>query len=111
MNKLLVVCSQNKWRSPTAETIYRHDRRFAIRSAGLSKSSPHLLTPGDLAWADVLLYVEKEHLEKIKKIFPNTTLPRTINLDIPDDYQYMDPELIEILKEKIEGILISLQGG
>lgn len=107
MNKILVVCSQNKWRSPTAVAIYRDDHRFAIRSAGLSKNSPHFLTSSDLEWADGLLYMEKEHLEKIRKLFPNVNLPRAINLDIPEDYKFMDPELIEILKEKIEAILIN----
>ena len=108
MKKILVVCSQNKWRSPTAEAIYRHDPRFAIRSAGLSKHSPHVLSQSDLEWADLLLYMEKDHLEKIKEIFSNTKLPKAINLDIPDDYRYMDPELIEILKEKIETIVYTL---
>jgi predicted protein tyrosine phosphatase len=103
--KLLVVCSHNKWRSPTAEAIYRHDRRFSIRSAGLGQLSPHVLSQTDLLWADLLLYMEKEHLERIKKIFPNITLPKSINLDILDEYPYMDPKLIEILQDKIEEIL------
>jgi len=104
MKKILVVCSQNRWRSPTAEAIYRHDNRIAIRSAGLAKNSPHFITRSDIEWADILLYMEKEHLEKTKKIFPSMTLPRAINLDIPDIYPYMDPELIETLREKIEAI-------
>jgi len=105
MKKILVVCSHNQWRSPTAEAIYRHDPRFIIRSTGLSQHSPHVLSQADLAWADLLLYMEKDHLEKIKVIFPNTKLPQAINLDIPDTYPFMDPELIEILKEKIEAIV------
>lgn len=105
MYKILVVCSHNKWRSPTAEAIYRHDPRFAIRSAGLSQHSPHVLSQADLEWANLLLYMEKDHLEKIKEIFPNTKLPYVINLDIPDTYPFMDPELIEMLKEKIEAIV------
>ena len=106
MKKILVVCGQNKWRSPTAETIYRHDSRCEVRSAGLSKHSPHFLTRADLVWADLLLYMEKEHLEKIVKKFPDIILPRAINLDIPDEYRYMDPELVEILREKIEEIFV-----
>ena len=111
MIKVLVVCSQNKMRSPTAEAIYRRDPRFTIRSAGLSKMSPRFLSQGDLMWADVVLYMEKEHLERIKNIYPKVSILRSINLDIPDEYQYMDPELIEILKEKIEVILVNLQTG
>jgi predicted protein tyrosine phosphatase len=105
MLKILVVCSHNQWRSPTAETIYRSDPRFLIRSAGLSKHSPHFLSQTDLEWADLLLYMEKEHLEKIKKIYPKAPIPKNINLDIPDNYTYMDPELIEILTDKVEAII------
>lgn len=106
MKHLLVVCSHNKWRSPTAETIYRHDPRVTVRSAGLSKNSPHFLTQKDLAWADILLYMEKDHLERIKAIYPNTNPPQSINLDIPDTYKYMDPELIQILTDRIETLYL-----
>ena len=75
MKHILVVCSQNKWRSPTAENIYRHDPRVTIRSAGLGASSPHQISQKDIIWADLLLYMEKDHLERIKKLFskPNPT--------------------------------------
>ncbi len=102
---ILIVCSQNKWRSPTAENIYRHDPRVTVRSAGLGANSPHQISQKDLIWADLLLYMEKDHLERIKKLFPNQTLPKSVNLDIPDDYQYMDPELVQILTDKIEPII------
>jgi predicted protein tyrosine phosphatase len=105
MLKLLVVCSRNLWRSPTAAAIYRGDPRVSIRSAGLSHNAPHQLSSRDLGWADLLLYMEPEHLAKIKKLFPGEQLPQSINLDIPDDYRYMDPELVEILKQKIEPLL------
>ncbi len=107
MKNILVVCSHNKWRSPTAETIYRSDPRVTVKSAGLSKNSPHFLTQKDLAWADLLLYMENDHLDRIKAIYPQVKLPRSINLDIPDTYEYMDPELVQILTDKIEAILDS----
>ena len=108
MIKILVVCSHNKWRSPTAEAIYRHDNRFVVRSAGLSKSSPHYLSIKDLEWADLLLYMEKEHFEKIKEIYASITFPKSVNLDIPDEYTYMQPELVDILTDKIEELTSNL---
>lgn len=105
---ILVVCSHNKWRSPTAEKVYRHDTRFRIRSAGLGKLSPHFLSQKDLLWADLLLYMEKDHLERIKALYPSVTLPKSINLDIPDQYPFMDPELVEIIKDKVEEILTTI---
>lgn len=105
MLNILVVCSHNKWRSPTAEKIYRHDSRFRIRSAGLGKLSPHFLSQKDLLWANLLLYMEKDHIERIKSLYPMVELPKAINLDISDEYPFMDPELVEIIKEKIEKIV------
>lgn len=105
MLNILVVCSHNKWRSPTVEKIYRRDTRFRIRSAGLSKLSPHFLSQSDLLWTNLLLYMEKDHLERIKALYPDSEFPKSINLDIPDEYPFMDPELIEIIKDKIEEIL------
>ena len=105
MLKFLFVCSHNKWRSPTAENLYRHDPRVSVRSAGLSSHSPHVLSASDLKWANLLIYMEKDHLERIKIMYPHTPLPKHTNLDIPDGYNYMDPELVEILKDKIENTL------
>ncbi|HBD02018.1 TPA: protein-tyrosine-phosphatase [Candidatus Collierbacteria bacterium] len=106
MLRILVVCSHNKWRSPTAEAIYRKDKRFHIKSAGLGKLSPHQISLRDIETSNLILYMEKDHLERIKLLFPNVRLPSAINLDIPDQYCFMDPELIEILREKIESILV-----
>jgi len=36
---LLFVCSKNKWRSPTAETLYRRDLKDVMRSVGASLST------------------------------------------------------------------------
>lgn len=105
MINILVVCSHNKWRSPTAEKIYRHDPRIRIRSAGLGKLSPHFLSKKDLLWANLLLYMEYDHLERIKVLYSDISLPKAINLDIPDKYPYMNPELIGLIREKVEEIL------
>jgi len=32
---VLFVCTANQQRRPTAEELYRNDRRFTVRSAGL----------------------------------------------------------------------------
>ena len=103
--KLLFVCLRNKWRSRTGEDLYRRDPRVSVRSAGLSSTSPHVLSEKDLLWADLVLYMESDMLDHIKSLFPNTQLPKTINLDIPSGYAYMDPELVEILKDKVEAII------
>ena len=102
---LLFVCSQNKWRSPTAETIYRNDSRIKARSAGISSSAKKEISENDFNWADLVLVMENKHKKTICSKYRYLDLPEIIVLNIPDDYQYMSEELIEMLKTSVEEIL------
>jgi predicted protein tyrosine phosphatase len=101
--RILFVCGRNQWRSPTAERIYRDDPRIDVRSAGLSNRSGHKLSGKDLAWANLVMVMERRHKTRILEDFrEEVELPRIVSLDIPDDYPFMDPELIELLRDKVE---------
>jgi len=77
-----------------------------VRSAGLSSRSGHKLSAKDLGWADLVLVMERRHKTRIIEDFRDEAeLPRIRSLDIPDDYQFMDPELVELLREKVETAL------
>lgn len=103
--KFLVVCGKNKKRSRTAEFIFKNDKRFAIRSVGVSPKSNRKITEKDIEWADLILVMENEHQQKIKKIYSHLEIPKIQVLDIPDEYEFMDEELIDILTEKIDSLL------
>lgn len=102
---LLFVCSQNKWRSPTAEAIYRHDSRVNVRSAGTSSSARKQISEKDLQWADLILVMENKHKKAIANQYRYLDLPPIIVLDIPDDYQYMSHELVKMIQISTEDIL------
>lgn len=102
---ILFVCAKNKWRSPTAEKIYRNDPRCNVRSAGVSNSAKRTLAETDLQWADLILAMETKHKKRIQSNYSHLHLPEIMVLDIPDDYEYMNPELIFLLQESIEEIL------
>ena len=102
---LLFVCSQNKWRSPSAEAIYRNDSRVNVRSAGTSSSARKRISEKDLDWADLILVMENKHKKAIASQYQYLDLPPIIVLDIPDDYQYMSDELVEMIKTSTESIL------
>lgn len=109
--RLLFVCSRNQWRSPTAERIYRTDPRLAVRSAGLSPRSRHQISTDDLAWADLILVMEQSHKGRLQAMFRDfMPLPPTEVLDIADDYELMDPELIELITSRMQDILNKLLG-
>lgn len=98
---LLVVCGRNKKRSRTAEYIFKNDSRFAIRSAGLSPKSDRKISENDLNWADLIVVMEKNQRTKISETYTHLFLPKIEILEIPDDYEFMDEELIEMLTERI----------
>ncbi len=104
---ILVVCGRNKKRSRTAEHIFKNDNRFSIRSAGLSPSSERKISEKDLNWADLVFVMENSQRSKIKDIYKHVSLPKIEVLQIPDDYEFMDNELVEILLVKInEGLSV-----
>ena len=99
MKKILFVCSENRLRSPTAERIFKDYKDIEVRSAGLSEESRVMLNEKLLKWADLIFVMEDFQKDIIKKRFPNIK-KTVIVLDIDDIYDYMDPVLIKLLKEK-----------
>lgn len=105
---ILIICGKNKKRSKTGEQIFRNDSRINVRSAGVSPKSEKKIGEKDITWADLILVMEHEQREKIKEVFSNLKIPKIIVLEIPDDYEYLDNELIEILTNKINMYLKEL---
>lgn len=100
--RILFVCGKNKWRSPTAERIYKDDERIEVRSAGMSGKSKHPISNDDVKWADLILVMESGYKSWISGLFRDLSLPKIENLDIPDEYEYMDDELIELIQNRVE---------
>jgi len=92
----------NKQRSVTAERIYRDDARLQVRSAGVRPDAQRRISEADLLWAHVVFVMEREHKVLIHQRFPNLQLPRIDVLDIPDDFDVMDPQLQEMLKMTLD---------
>jgi protein-tyrosine phosphatase len=108
--KILVVCGRNKKRSRTAEFIFKNNDKFDIRSAGLSPKSDRKISEKDLIWADLVFVMEKEQRSKMLDAFKNLELPKIEVLDIPDDYEFMDEELVEMLTSRINYTLKNIYG-
>jgi predicted protein tyrosine phosphatase len=100
MNRLRIifVCAMNKRRSLTAEHLYRNDARLEVRSAGVRSDAKRRVSEGDLQWAEIVVTMEREHKTWLTTRFEGLELPRIEVLDIPDDYEYMAPELQELLR-------------
>ena len=90
-------------RSATAQTIFQEDARFEVKSAGTDAAANVVLSEDLLNWADTVIVMEKHHRNSIRKRFPKIyASKRIVCLYIEDNYDYMQPELISILKETVE---------
>src|SRR3954471_17346279 len=106
--RILFVCAMNKQRSLTAEHLYRDDARLEVRSAGVRSDAKRRVSAGDLAWADIVFAMEREHKTWLATRFDGVDLPTIEVLDIPDDYEYMAPPLREMLRLTLDPEIDSL---
>jgi len=100
---ILFVCSRNQWRSPSAEAIYKNSQAHNARSAGTSANARIKINQALIDWAEIIFVMENKHRQILIQKF-NINQPLIV-LDIPDEYQYIDPELIAMLKTSVEAYL------
>lgn len=99
---LLFLCSQNKRRSLTAEKLFDGVNGHTARSAGTEQNARVKVTPGLLGWADIIFCMEKKHMRRIKEKYADVIVgKKVVCLYINDDYEFMDRELQELLKDCI----------
>ncbi|GKX62247.1 phosphotyrosine protein phosphatase [Pragia fontium] len=99
---VLFICSRNQWRSPTAEQVWRYHPDLSVKSAGTSRNARKPVTPALLQWADAICVMEQKHKNRLVAEYHRLLEHKTIHvLDIADDYQYMDPQLVELLKDVV----------
>jgi len=107
MKNLLFICSRNKLRSPTAEAVFSVWNGIETDSAGLNPDADVLLSSEQLEWADIIFVMEKKHKTKLIKSFSKYLKnKKIICLDIPDNYKFMQPELVKLLEAKV-GVLLN----
>lgn len=103
---VLFICSRNRWRSPTAELLWRESPLLNVRSAGTSASARHTVNEQDLQWADLILVMESRHLAQLRKRFGRRlSAVRVEVLHILDEYPLMDPDFIHLLRCHVARLL------
>lgn len=102
MKRVLFVCSRNKLRSPTAEQVFADWPGIETASAGTDQDADVSLSPEQVVWADLIFVMEPMHRDKLRQRFrAQLSKQRIVCLNIPDDYTYMQPELVALLKRKV----------
>lgn len=112
LKNVLFICSRNRLRSPTAEQIFSSCPGIEVSSAGLDHDADNPLSAELLEWADLVFVMEPVHRRKLQKKF-RAALDgkRIICLGIPDDFEFMDPELIRLLRAKVPPFLPAGKAG
>jgi len=77
-----------------------------VRSAGTSPNAKRHVSESDLRWADAIFVMEDKHKSRLLSEHGRLLEHKPMHvLGIPDDYKFMDPELVEELKTSVGAIL------
>jgi predicted protein tyrosine phosphatase len=99
--RILFICSQNRLRSPTAEAIYSTHPDIEVDSAGLNHDAVVPLSPEQVHWADLIVVMEKSHRNRLARKFRrHLNGKRVVVWDIPDQYDYMEPALVDLIQHR-----------
>ena len=75
---------------------------YEARSVGTQPGARIVVTEGHLGWADLIFAMEKSHVAKLRARFPEALDGKQlVALHIPDDYEFMQPELLDELQAKL----------
>ena len=104
----LFVCARNRLRSPTAEHIFAEIEGIRTLSAGLNRDAEGRVSDELVDWADVIFVMERAHRSKLRTNHAGALKDKKIVvLGIPDDYDFMDPKLIDLLRKPMDDWLPS----
>ena len=111
--RVLCVCSAGLLRSPTmAHTLCGRPYYYNTRSAGTEKSyALNMINEELLLWADEIICADTQHEIAVKEMMFNlgydlNKLKKSIvTLGIPDIYEYRQPKLVKLIKEKYNEVL------
>ena len=105
MSNILFVCGKARKRSPTAAAVAARHLGHHTDFAGLSADADERVTADQLAWADTIAVMEKAQLLRLKRQMGSSLKgKRLVNLDIPDNYEFMQPELVELVLTRLARI-------
>lgn len=106
--KILCICNQGENRSKTTALLLRQGNKHETRYDGFYKEIYNendrkweKFNHNNLTWAERIIVYEEAHEEQLKKI-DYIYWGKSINFNIPDKYFFNQPELVKLIKEKID---------
>lgn len=109
--RVLFVCRYNRMRSPTAERLFSKRPDLDVRSAGTSTDALARINVRMLDWADVIFIMDEQQRRALHSRFAgHQALARLVCLDIPDDFTFLQPELVDLLEARVPPHLPAAEG-
>ena len=100
--RVLFICAKNRLRSPTAEQVFADWPGVETASAGVNRDADIPVSPELLEWAELILVMESRHRRKLAEKFRRNLANKPIHsLNIPDDYAFMEPALVQVLRQRV----------
>ena len=110
MKKVLMVCTGNMDRSPTAAMVLAEMcAPMWVTSAGTESWAKNPVSLELVEEADVICVMEEAHRRHIRDRFGEEHVGKVVVLDVPDNYVCWEDELIRLLKGKLR-IALGLSG-
>ncbi len=99
---LLFVCGENRLRSPTGEEVFSGYEGINAIGCGTNNDAETTVSGDLIEWADIVFVMEHSHRNKVSKKFRALLKgKRLVCLDIPDEYDRMDPILVRLLENRV----------
>jgi predicted protein tyrosine phosphatase len=102
IKKVLTVCSAGLLRSATLQNFLIKEYGYNVRNCGTEESYALIpISEALVLWADEIVFVNQDNYNAVKREIDEMGISHKIKiLNIPDNYSFNDPELIEIIKEQ-----------
>jgi predicted protein tyrosine phosphatase len=101
IRRVLFICRHNRMRSATAERIFAKREDLDVRSAGTSADALARVNAQMLDWADQIFIMDGQQRRALQRRFAgHPALERLICLDIPDEFGFLQPELVQLLEAR-----------
>ena len=108
VRRVLFICHYNRRRSATAERVFSKRPDLEVRSAGTHEDALARVNGHMLAWAELIFVMDDEQRAALARMFPNDpALDRVVCLQIPDEYGFLDVELVRLLEDRVDAYLNS----
>ena len=102
--RVLTVCSASALRSPTAAIVLNQEYGYNTKAAGVSLEYAIVPVTGRLLmWSQEIVVMESWQAHEIGAMLEMMHIERpVVCLNIDDNYSYMQPELVSLIKQRYE---------